>query len=102
MNSTIPRRENGTDDDALIDDPRTYRLGVDADGREHWHHPLAGRVWVTRDGETVHTQDLEGSVVHWVTFIDEEHGGWQQRQPVEQTSGLSGIVDDVAAREAPR
>jgi hypothetical protein len=75
--------------------PRAYHLGTDCDGREHYHSAFDATVWVVRDGELVHKRDLERSVVHWVTFVAEEVCGWAEREPVEESNGLAGIVADV-------
>jgi len=76
-----------------------YRLGIDEAGREHYHDPMSQHIWVFRDGEAVHEEDLDGlSVVDWVLFIDEQLAGWTDRQPVEEAGGLGGIVEDVARR----
>jgi hypothetical protein len=76
-----------------------YRLGIDEAGREHYHDPMSQHIWVFRDGDIVHEHDLEGrSVVEWVLFVDAEHEGWTDRQPVEEAGGLGSIVADVARR----
>jgi len=81
----------GSVDDALP--PDAYRLGTDRDGRDHWHSPLSGRIWAFRGGELLAERDLDGrSVVDWVAFVDDEHGGWADRQPVERPGGIAGAV----------
>lgn len=72
-----------------------YRLGVDTDGREHWHSPMSNQLWVLRKGAVVHAEDLtERSIVEWVLFI-EDVCEWRDRHPVEESGGLGRIVEDV-------
>jgi hypothetical protein len=73
-----------------------YRLGVDDEGRDHWHSPMSTHLWTLRDGDVVHEESLtERSVVEWVLFVD-ELCGWDQRQPVEESGGVGSIIDDLA------
>lgn len=86
--------ENPTDGIDLPHD--AYRLGVDEAGRDHWHSPRAARVWVFRDGEDVHQEDLAGrSVVDWILFVADELAGWEEHEPVDEHDGLRGLVDDT-------
>ena len=76
-----------------------YRLGVDAAGREHWHSPWEDRVWVLRDGDLVHERDVY-DIVRWVLFIEQELSGWEAHEPVAETDGLRGLVDDIERKVA--
>jgi hypothetical protein len=77
-----------------------YRLGVDARGVEHYHSAQLGRIWLV-DGDDVDTRDLDGvPVSEWVRQIRAKIGAWETVQPVEQTSGLAGIVEDVCEEVA--
>jgi len=84
-----------------------YRLGIDGDGRTHYH--AAGtphRVWVVEDGEVIHRQGLGSeSITAWIGHVVEEHYGWEERERVEQpASGRSARRDDCrggSTRDVP-
>lgn len=74
-----------------------YRLGIDGDGRTHYH--AAGtphRVWVVEDGEVIHRQGLGSeSITAWIGHV-EEHYGWEERERVEQPAG-EALVETIVA-----
>ena len=80
---------------------QAYRLGVDGDGRTHYHRP--GRpeyVWVVDDGELIHDQGLGAdSISAWVDHVD-DHYGWRERQRVEQPAG-EALVETLLAGLQP-
>ncbi|QHS17949.1 hypothetical protein GWK26_12760 [haloarchaeon 3A1-DGR] len=94
--------EPNSQDSTASDLPTSaYHLGRDADGRDHYHDPMSTHVWVARDGDIVHETDLEQrSIVLWVQFVDEECGGWAERERVEETGGLDELLEGVFEREA--
>ena len=80
---------------------RAYELGVDSDGRTHYHRP--GRpeyVWVVDDGDLIHDQGLGAdSISAWVDHV-EDHYGWRERQRVEQPAG-EALVETILAEVEP-
>ena len=99
MSQFDTRRQETAGTDCIDLPSSAYRLGIDEAGREHYHDPMTQHIWVVRDGDCVHETDLDGrSVVEWVLFVDAESAGWTERQPVEESGGLGGLVEDVARR----
>jgi len=74
-----------------------YRLGIDGDGRAHYHRPgTPHRVWVVEDGEVIHRQGLGSeSITAWIGHV-EEHYGWEERERVEQPAG-EALVETIVA-----
>jgi len=74
-----------------------YQLGIDGDGRAHYHRPgTPHRVWVVEDGEVIHRQGLGSeSITAWIGHV-EEHYGWEERERVEQPAG-EALVETIVA-----
>lgn len=66
------------------------RLGVDNAGREHYLDAENDRILVARDGDVVHTEDLDGRPpTDWVAYVAERSCGWQ-------THGRAQVLDVLA------
>jgi hypothetical protein len=56
-----------------------FLVGVDAQGREHYHSRIRNAVTVLDGDEHVHTESLDGRVLsEWMAFIEQECGGWTE------------------------
>jgi hypothetical protein len=60
--------------------PATFRLGVDAKGRDHIFRRSNRTIYVVDDGERVHQTRLgRRDPAKWMQFVDQELFGWAER-----------------------
>ncbi|ELZ39333.1 hypothetical protein C471_08445 [Halorubrum saccharovorum DSM 1137] len=80
---------------------RAYQLGIDGDGRTHYHRPGSPhRVWVVENGDVIHDQHLGNErITAWIDHVD-DHYGWREREQVEQPAGEALVETIVAGLES--
>jgi hypothetical protein len=73
-----------------------FMIGVDTEGREHYHSRIRDRMSVLDDGEHVRTVTLDGRPLsNWMAFIEQEHGGWRDTN-VYSGSTTDHLCDQLA------
>lgn len=90
------------DEESIADHQRADRasdafiVGVDAQGREHYHSLHRDSITVCNEGEHEHTQPLnDRPLSDWMAFIEQEFGGW-----IENNTYSGSTIDQMCTQLA--